>query len=205
MFNWQATLGVIAGFLSLVCFVPYVITILQGKTQPNRATWWVWATNGSILCASYYFAGASNTLWIIFAPVIAQFIIATLSLKYGEGGCNRFDRTCLFGIGIALSLWWKFNSPLIAIMFTIVIDLLGALPTIKKSYHEPDKEDFLTWALYLVASLLNLLAIEHWSLHILAPPIYLVCLNTVIVALLLRPKMQSQLTSYKRHKQKKIS
>jgi hypothetical protein len=205
MFNWQATLGVITGFLSLVCFVPYVITILQGKTKPNRATWWVWAINGSILCASYYLAGAFNTIWIIVGSVIAQFTIAILSLKYGEGGCNRFDRTCLFGVGIAISLWWRFNSPLIAIVLTVAIDLLGALPTIKKSYHEPEKEDFLTWALYLVASLLNLLTIEHWSPHILAPPVYLVCLNIVIVALLLRPKMQAQSASYNQHKRKRIS
>ena len=124
-------------------------------------------------------------------------------MKYGEGGCNRFDIACLFGVGFALSLWWKFNSPLIAIVFTIVIDLLGALPTIKKSYHEPEKENILTWALYLVASLLSLLAVENWSLDILAPPIYLVCLNTTILVLLLRPQMQTQLTSYKRHKHKK--
>jgi hypothetical protein len=205
MSNGQATLGVVAGILSFVCFVPYITTILQGKTRPNRVSWWIWATNGLILSASYYLAGAGNTIWLIVFPVIAQLIIAILSFKYGEGGWNRFDRTCLFGAGTGLLLWWQFKSPLIAILFTIAIDFLGALPTIRKSYHEPQKEDLLTWTLYMIASLLNLFAIEHWSFAILAPPLYVFFINTTIVVLLLRSKVKMLLTSYKRRKRRRLS
>jgi ABC-type amino acid transport system permease subunit len=202
--NWQTTIGGVAGFLSFLCFVPYIITIWQRKTRPNRASWWIWAINGLILSASYYSAGASNTIWALICAVIAQFIIAVLSLKYGEGGWNRFDRACLFGAGISLVLWRQFNSPVIAILLTIVIDFLGALPTLKKSYYEPEKEDLLTWILYVVASLLNLLAIEDWNFAIWVPPLYVFLINTTIVALLLRSNIQVKLTFYKRRKRRKL-
>jgi hypothetical protein len=205
MANWQTIVGGVAGFLSFFCFLPYIVTILQCKTRPNRASWWIWATNGLILSTSYYSAGASNTIWALISAVIAQFIIAVLSLKYGEGGWNRFDRACLSSAGISLLLWWRFNSPLIAIVFTIVIDFLGALPTFKKSYYEPEKEDLLTWILYVAASLLNLLAIEHWSFAILVPPLYVFCVNTSIVALLLRSTVRVQLASYKRRKHRRLN
>lgn len=198
MSNWQTAIGIVAGFVSIICFVPYIITIFQGKTRPNRASWWIWAINGSILCASYYSAGASNTIWALICAVIAQFAISILSLKYGEGGWNRFDRSCLIGAGISILLWWLFSSPLLAIIFTLTIDVLGALPTIKKSYYEPEKEDLLTWILYVVASILNLLAIEQWSFVILAPPLYVFCVNAVIVLLLLRRKVGFHLASGRR-------
>ncbi len=33
--------GWVAGVLSLVAFVPYIVAILRGETRPNRATWWI--------------------------------------------------------------------------------------------------------------------------------------------------------------------
>lgn len=194
MDHWQATIGVLAGFLSFLCFIPYIVTILLGKTRPNRASWWIWAVNGSILSTSYYFAGASNTLWLIVFPVIAQFIIAILSLKYGKGGWSFFDRACLMGASLSLTLWLGLKSPMSAIVLTLVTDLLGALPTVKKSYYEPETEDLLTWILYVIASILNLLAIEQWSLAILLPPMYVLFINITILSLLLRSQISILLT-----------
>jgi hypothetical protein len=197
MNHWQGTIGVLAGFLSFLCFIPYIVTILLGKTRPNRASWWIWAINGSILSTSYYFAGANNTLWLIVFPVIAQFIIALLSLKYGKGGWNFFDRACLMGASLSLTLWLGLKSPMSAIVLTLVTDVLGALPTIKKSYYEPETEDMLTWVLYVIASILNLLAIEQWSLAILLPPMYVLLVNTTILVLLLRSRISNLLTPQK--------
>ena len=35
----QGLLGQLAGTISFLGFVPYIIEIVQGKTRPNRATW----------------------------------------------------------------------------------------------------------------------------------------------------------------------
>ena len=56
--------GFFAGLLSLAAFVPYIIAIVKGVTKPNRATWWIWTTNGLILLASYYASGAESTVWV---------------------------------------------------------------------------------------------------------------------------------------------
>ncbi|MBD2449319.1 hypothetical protein H6G76_19575 [Nostoc sp. FACHB-152] len=191
MAGWQATIGVVAGFLSILCFVPYIVTILQGKTKPNRATWWIWVILSTVISASYYSSGAGNTIWLPVCGGIGQLIVAILSLKHGEGGWSRFDRLCLLGVGISLLLWWQFNSPLIALLLNILIDFLGALPTIKKSYYEPQTENLLTWILYLAASTLNLFAIESWSFTLSAFPLYIFFINTTIVIFLLRNKLQA--------------
>jgi hypothetical protein len=192
MSTWQATFGVIAGILSILCFVPYIITILQGKTKPNRATWWIWVVLSIVISISYYYSGAINTIWLPVCGGIGQLIIALLALKYGRGGWTSFDRFCLIGVSISLVLWRQFNSPLIALLCNLVVDLLGALPTLKKSYQEPETENLLTWSLYLAGSTFNLFAVERFSFALLVFPIYIFSINAAIVILLLRSKIQFQ-------------
>jgi hypothetical protein len=184
MANFQEIIGRIAGIISLVGFVPYILTILQGKTRPNRVTWWIWTVIGGMLCASYYSAGARYTLWVPISYVIGPLTIAVLSIKYGEGGWNKFDRLCLYGASVSLVLWWLLGSPLIALMINILIDLFGALPTIRKSYYEPETEDRLSWSLFLTGNSINLSAIQNWSLATSIYPLYLLSISAIIMTLI---------------------
>jgi hypothetical protein len=193
MLTFQKIIGIIASILCFLYFVPYIISILQGKTKPNRASWWIWTTLGVFLCIFYDRTDPGTTIWALAAPVIGQLIIAILSLKYGEGGWNSFDRFCLTGACISLILRWQSNSDFAAMIFLIAIDILAALPTIKKSYLEPETEDLLTWGLYSMGSLLNLFTIEIWSIETATWPLYVFIVNTIIVVLLLLPKIQAQL------------
>jgi hypothetical protein len=187
----QKIIGIIASVFCFLYFVPYIISILKGKTRPNRASWWIWVTLGVFLCIFYDNSEPGTTLWALAAPVIGQLIIAILSLKYGEGGWSRFDRFCLAGAGISLILRWQSNSDFAAMIFLIAIDILAALPTIKKSYLEPETEDLLTWSLYSIGSLLNLFTINIWSIEKATWPLYVFFVNTIIVVFLLLPQIRT--------------
>lgn len=192
MFDLRAIFGVCAGIFSLLGFVPYIITILQGKTKPNRASWSIWASLGIILAVSNYSAGARETMWLLTAYAVCQITIAILSLKCGEGGWNTFDQTCLLGAAVSIILWWIYNSPLIAILISIAIDSLGALPTIKKSYYQPETEDLFSWLMFWTAGTFNICALTQWSVELSAQPIYLFSFNSIVVFLLLLPKLQGK-------------
>lgn len=192
MFDWKIIAGIFAGIFSLLGFVPYIITIYQGKTSPNRASWSIWASLGIVLAVSNYSAGARETMWLLTAYAVCQITIAVLSLKYGEGGWNAFDGTCLLGAFISIILWQLFDSPLIAITISIAIDSLGALPTIKKSYLQPETEDLFSWMMFWMAGTLNICALAQWSVELSAQPVYLFTFNSIVVSLLLIPKFHSQ-------------
>lgn len=198
MVNLQFIFGLLGSIFTIICFIPYIISIFQGKAKPNRATWWVWAINGFILSLGNFAAGANYTMLPIICPVIAQFCIAILSIKYGEGGWNRFDRRCLVASGVSFILWRILNYDLIAIILPLLIDILAALPTVKKSYYEPETEDLLTYILYTVGGLFTVLAIEQWSFQIAITPLYILCLNAVIVFTLTRKKALLVLNTYKK-------
>jgi hypothetical protein len=185
--------GVIAGVLALTAFVPYIIAILRGSTRPNRATWFIWTVVGLLLATSYYSSGAHDTLWVPVAYVAGPLVVAVLSIKFGEGGWTWLDRLCLFGAAASAPLWWLSGSPLIALVINLLIDALGALPTIRKSYYNPQGEDRTAWALGLAGATVNLFAIEAWSFEIAAYPVYMFVANATIAALVLVPRKQKNI------------
>jgi hypothetical protein len=185
----QGLLGQLAGAISFLGFVPYIIEIVQGKTRPNRATWWIWAVVGAMLCASSYASGARHALWVPVSYVIGPLATALLALKYGEGGWDRFDRTCLAASLLSLVVWWLARSPLVALLANLGIDLLGAVPTIRKAYRAPEAESLLSWLVFLLADALNVCAIGSWSLATALYPVYLFILAAVLVTLLMRPRV----------------
>jgi hypothetical protein len=202
MSDWRNIVGLLAGSISLLGFIPYIFAVCRQTTKPNRASWWIWATLGIIITFSYYAAGARDTIWLPICYAFCQSTIAILSLKYGEGGWNTFDRTCLLGAVGSIFLWWWFKEPLIAITINIAIDTLGALPTIKKTFYEPESEDFFSWSMFLTASTINLCALSQFSVELAAYPLYLFSFNLIMVALMLRPRMRS-LLSFNANKRKK--
>ena len=191
MFDWKTIAGVGGGIFALMGFLPYIVTVFKGKTSPNRASWSIWASLGIILAVSNYQEGARDTMPLLTAYAICQITIAFLSFKYGEGGWNTFDRTCLFGALISIVLWQLYDSPLIAISISIAIDSLGALPTIKKSYLQPETEDLFSWMMFWIAGTCNILALTEFS-AIAAQPIYLFTFNSIVVFLLWLPKFQQR-------------
>lgn len=189
MDNMKVILGLIAAIISVICYIPYIITTIQGKTKPNVATWTTWMILSIVVTASSFAAGAFNTLWVPLFGVIGQGAIAFLAIKQGKGNWSKFDLICLFFVGLGLAFWWHFNSPIIALVMTLTVDLIGVLPTFKKSYEEPESENLLTWVLYLVSSIFLIFSVESWSLALGLFPLYLFSVNLIIVLLLVRNKI----------------
>ncbi|MGL5943561.1 MAG: hypothetical protein ACRC2S_24995 [Waterburya sp.] len=200
MHNWQAQIGIGAGLIGLSGFLPYILTTFQGKTRPNRATWWIWGILGVIQAVSYYYSGANNTIWVPIFYGVCHIVTAILSLKYGEGGWNKLDRLCLFGAGISLLLWWFFNAPFIALIFALVIDFFAALPTMFKSYYAPEQESCFSWSIFLLANTLNLVALEHWSFELLAYPLYLFASTLTISTILYYNQLKKVIVIYRKRK-----
>lgn len=187
-----AVAGKVAGVLSLAAYVPYIISILRGQTLPNRVSWWIWTVAGFMLGASYYASGANHTIWVPVAYVVGPFIVAVLSIKYGQGGWNRFDQTCLVGAVISITLWWLLGSALVGLVVMLVFDFMGVLPTARKSYYEPESEDRLAWAISLAGSTANLFAVEIWVFAIAVYPVYMVVTNGMLTALVFfRPRRRN--------------
>ena len=198
--DWHSIIGILAGIIGLLGFLPYITLTIKRKNRPNRASWWIWGILGVITGITYYYSGATSTIWVPVCYAICQIIIAVLSIRYGEGGWNRLDKFCLAGAGFSLLLWWLLDSPLLALLFTLLIDLFAAIPTVIKSYTNPEQESCFSWTVFLVANTLNMIALDEWNISLVAYPFYLFYLSSTLTILLWLPKV-TQKSKY-RHKNK---
>ena len=192
MFGFTEIFGIVAGIFSFSAYLFYIIAILKGKTKPSRATWFIWAVMGIILATSYKASGAEDTLWVAISEAIAPTFIALLSIKYGVGGAEKTDYICFVGSIFSLVLWWLFDSPLIALITNLTIDLFAALPTIKKSWQNPKEEDRFAWTLTQTGNLLNLFAIDKFILGVIIYPIYTFIIDGIIVSLLYKSLFKNE-------------
>ncbi|MDB5195278.1 MAG: hypothetical protein JWO84_462 [Parcubacteria group bacterium] len=188
----QALFGIAAGILSFVAYPVYIRDILRGETKPSKVTWWVLAFLNAALTASYYASGARDTIWIPISYTLGFSVVAFLSLKYGEGNWEKSDWICLTGAAVSLFLWWFLQSAEVALYLIIITDFIGLVPTIYKTYKRPWTESRLSWSIALIASALNVIAIEDWSPAISFYPFYVVITNALIVGFILFPRHREQ-------------
>jgi hypothetical protein len=173
--------GIAAGIIAFFSTTSYWISILKRKTVPNRATWFILTVVSVIILVSYYSLGARETIWEPIAFAMCYLVTFLLSIKYGEGGWSTFDKWCLSGAGASIVLWWISGSALVALLFNILIDFFGMLPTIKKSHSDPLSEETFPWLLTSVANFLNVLAISKWNFEIWSYPVYMLVINGIVL------------------------
>lgn len=186
--------GWVAGAVSFLSFIPYILAILRGETTPNRTTWFIWTVVSTISLLSYNASGADHTIWFPISDAVAPFIILILAIKHGEGGWTRLDQTCLIMAGLSVFVWWFSGSAFIGLCMNLVADAIGAVPTVIKAYRRPASEDHIAWLIVFLATAMNLGAIEDWhSISIVVYPVYMFFNIGIITTLLwFRPNIITQ-------------
>ncbi len=185
-------LSIIAGVVSFSAYIIYIVSTFRGKTKPSRSTWWILTFVGILIFASSYSLDAKENTWIQLSYILGPLIIAiqSLSPKYGyKTGLLMIDKVCLFGALVCVAIWIIFNSPFVALLGAIVVDFIGLIPTIKKSYFEPKQEDPVAWSFEMLASGINAVGITVWfsiAEKDWIYALYLLIANGVILLLLVR-------------------
>jgi hypothetical protein len=191
------SLGVVAGVISIAAYALYIVGIywFGRQIRPNKITWSILAFVGALLAESYWSAGARATFWIALFNFLGAFIVALISFgKRGESEWESvWNKICLVGaiisIGVRVLFW---DHPDYSVIFNMVIDLFGILPTARKAYRDPETEgDGIAWGITVVASLFSVAAVENWRLAeyaVWSYPIYLLLLNGLVLLFITKNK-----------------
>lgn len=185
---WQVAAGAAAGGISAVAFVPYLIDVVRGRTRPSVATWFIWTGVGTLLCASYWASGARASIWVAASYVLGPLVTALAALRYGDRSFSRFDKGCVLVAALSVGLWIYTGKPLVALGLNVLVDFLGALPTMRNVWRDPGAESRLAWGLFFTGNAVNLLAVEAWTLGGAAYPVYLFVVTLSMNALLWRQR-----------------
>jgi hypothetical protein len=140
----------------------------------------VWTVLIGIGAAALFASHDYNAAWLLVGDVIATFAVVIVGLKYGTAELDGFDIFCLIGAIVGLILWIVFNSLLIAIIATIAIDFIGTIPTIRHSFHHPEEETYITFALGIIATAFTLLSLTDYRFSAWIYPAYLLFSNGLL-------------------------
>ncbi len=174
--------GWLAAGLSMTGYIWYGITVLRGRVQPERRSWLIWAAQYSVLLVAHEAKAAVDPLWLVGAQTLGVLVIFELSLVFGVGRYGRKSVGILAGVGAGLVAWGLTSNPTAAIVIALLIELTGAVFTLRHSYRHPDAEPVGPWVLFAVAGLAGLPAVgSEADFGLYLYPVALMAINAAVV------------------------
>jgi hypothetical protein len=180
--------GILSSVVLIIGGVPYLIDIHKKKVHPHILSWLGWsfitALGGSAMLAG----GSQWVVALLFANTLLCFGIAIYSIirKVGVWSTSIYD-FLFFGLGVlGLILWQLTGSPIIALVLAIAADLSFGVPTIIKTYKNPESETYFAWLASATSGLLSLFAIENFNFSEVAYPAYLFVFDVMVLFLVLK-------------------
>jgi uncharacterized membrane protein len=167
-------------------FWHYIQSIRSGKIQPHPFSWAIWGSATIIVGLASWADGAGIGSWPIIISGLITLFIAYLAWQRRQAiiittaDKHAFAMACL-----ALPAWFFMQDPLYAVIILTCVDMLGFLPTSRKSWHRPESES-LTFALLMgTRNILVLLALENYTLTTMLFPAVVTLLCVILSAVLI--------------------
>ncbi len=175
----------IAGLLTITSCLPYIIDIAKNKTHPNLVSWITWMLVSGINTAAALSDHAIHTAILSGSIVLTDLIIIIMGLKRGVRRYTKFDIICQIIAIIGLVLWLATGNASLAVVSSISVVFIAALPTWRHAYLKPSEETWQGFAMAVIASVLTILSITNYTFVSLAFPVVTVINCSVIVAIIL--------------------
>ena len=158
-------LSAIAIILTFIAFIPYIRSILQGKTKPHAFSWIIWASVTFIVFLAQLADKGGVGAWPIGVSGIITLYVAILAyLKKSDHMITKIDWLFFIIAMASLPFWYFTSNPLWAVVILTTVDLLGFAPTFRKAYRYPYEEQLIFFVLITSRNLIAIMALEHYSL-----------------------------------------
>jgi hypothetical protein len=179
--------------LSLIGLFNYSKSIIKGTTRPDLVSWILWML--APLTAAFFQlkAGAGFSAVPTFVAGFGPVIVLTVAAlkKNGFWKITSFDIVCGSLALVALIFYIKTHNLNISIIFAILSDALAFIPTLKKSWTNPESESVHGYVWCVLSNTIGILTIKNWSFVIASFGIYLIISNSLEVLVLYRKKITS--------------
>lgn len=179
----KATFGLIALALNIIGYIPYIREILNKVVKPQRTTWGIWSILTTIAAVNQVKNGGGFSSLFFISTSLLVIITFLLSLKYGQGGASKLDIICLISALILFAYWIVEKDTVNSTYIAIFIDIIAFVPTLIKTYRQPETEIYTQWVLAAVSGVFTLLAVPQMSWVLIIYPLYIAVFNSIIVGI----------------------
>jgi hypothetical protein len=176
--------------MMLVGYSFYFRDIFAGRTKPHIFSWLVWGILTAIAFAAQLHASGGPGSYVTGGTALISFVIVGLALRRGEKNITTADKLNLGGAVLAGLLWPFTHSPVLSVLLISLIDFLGFLPTIRKSYVKPYEETLIHYVLAGLKFVLAIIALDTYSIVTWFYPASLIAANLFFVGMLVVRRRQ---------------
>lgn len=169
----------------------YIRDTVKGTTKPNRVTYLMWSIAPFIATVAALSSGVRWAVIPVFATGFGPFLVLISSFvnKNSYWKLGPYDYVCGAFSALALIFWGLTNQPIIAIALSIISDAFAALPTLKKSWTNPETESGSAYVLAMIATITTYAAVKTWAFSEYGFATYIVFMDGLIAIFVYRQKL----------------
>lgn len=164
MVDYKTVISIAAVILTIAGYIPYLKDTFSGKTTPHVYTWFIWTLVTAIAYALQVVGGAGVGSWVTLTVAFVSAVIFISGMRRGNKDITSLDTIFLILSLIALLLWLVAKQPILSVVLVSVIDILGFIPTIRKSWNKPYSETLFSYELNAVRHGISILALQQYSI-----------------------------------------
>ena len=186
---WKPLFSLAATALTLIAFVPYILSIYKNTVKPHVYSWVIWGVTTFIaFLAQHEAKGGLGAIPIGVSGLITLFVAVLAYSKRGDIVITKLDWLFLLLAISSLPFWYFTSNPLWAIIILTIVDLLGFGPTIRKAYHHPFEENIMFFSLFVTRNFFAVLAMETYSITTVLFPaaIATTCFGLILIIVIRR-------------------
>ncbi|HXD64388.1 MAG TPA: hypothetical protein VNV17_07220 [Solirubrobacteraceae bacterium] len=198
----DARFAILAAVVTVAGNAVYAVDTVRGNTQPNRVSWMLWTLAPMIAFAAEVTQGVGLQSLLTFAIGFGPLLVVCASFldPKAYARVTLFDVLCGVLSLVALVAWAVTGRGSVAIFLSILADFFGAVPTLRKSYRDPESEHAVAFLAGVTGSIITLLTINaaDWDFASWGFPVYVIVVSGAIALLILRPRLQRSLMGHSR-------
>jgi len=150
--------------LTFFAFIPYIVSIQQGKTKPHVFSWLIWgSTTFVVFLAQLADKGGVGAWPIGVSGVITLYVAVLAYIKKSDSMIAAIDWLFFVLAMSSLPLWYLTANPLSAVVILTAVDLMGFGPTFRKAFSHPFDEQLNFFVIMAARNLISILALENYS------------------------------------------
>lgn len=168
----DALFTIVGSLIASLGFIPYLRDTIKGKVRPRLASWTTWSLVTGIATVAAISEGAYTSAWLTGLMTAIEIAILVVALKKGVRDYNWVDAVCQVLSFVGIVAWLQSSNASYAILFNIIADFFGAVPTFYHAWIKPHDEAWKPFIIDGIGSNITMLAVSEISLVAAGFPLY---------------------------------
>lgn len=175
----------IAIAVAVLRYTSYLWSIYKRETRPHAFSWLIWSIIVGIGAFAQMQLGGGPSSWVLIVVSATCLFIGILAIFIGEKNITKGDWGTFVSALIVIPIWQATNSPLLALVLLMVIDLLSFYPSVRKTWIDPTSEPPASMFLSGLRYFLALFAVPEPQFSTMVYPVFLMLTDWLFCILII--------------------